>query len=282
MFLLEPLHFVWYYRLVANLRHTLLNLTFRWEEYMRNLIRSISLAIMALLIVSIYGCYHPCTMKVQPLGTLDSEDYDRLQDAASQSPLKVGSNIDNCVPHVVYYVADDYNFSRIRSIYVPDFRSLDEKADERVTKKTPDDLAALLLEKNLFDRVERTKSTDADIELDTTVVKYQEITAGQTAKGMLKGGMGGMGYCGFCTMEIKLIDSKTKIKIGAVQINHITVRAGGVFTWAGSRRPETQVPELLATVFEKIRSGQTAGTNGKFSDCTRVDNGKRLWDLMCK
>jgi hypothetical protein len=88
---------------------------------MRNLIKSVSGIIMVLAIASIYGCYHPCTMKVHPLGTLDGKDYDRLQAAASQSPPKVGSNIDNCVPHVVYYVADDYDFSHVRSIHIPDF-----------------------------------------------------------------------------------------------------------------------------------------------------------------
>ena len=244
---------------------------------MRNLIKSVSGIIMVLAIASIYGCYHPCTMKVHQLGTLDSKDYDRLQAAASQSPPKVGSNIDNCVPHVVYYVADDYDFSRVRSIHIPDFRSLDEKADGRVTRNTADDLASLLLQKGLFDRVERLTPAGADMVLDATVIKYQEITGGQTAKAMLTG----MPYCGLCGMEVKLTDSKTGTKVGAIQVNHVTVRAGGFLTWAGSRRPETQIPELLSTIFEKIRSGQTAGTNGKWSDCTRVDNGKRLLDLMC-
>jgi hypothetical protein len=246
-------------------------------EYMRDLIRSVSRVIMVLAIVSVYGCYHPCTMKVHPLGTLDTHDYDKLQAAASQLPPKVGSNIDNCVPQVVYYLRDDYDFSRVRSIYIPDFRSLDEKTGERVTRNTADDLASLLLQKSLFVRVERFKQADADIMVDSTIIKYQEITAGQTAMAALTQ----MPHCGLIDIEVRLIDLKTGIKVGAIQVNHVTFRGLGLLAWAGSTKPETQIPGFLSAIFEKLRAGQTAGTNGIWSDCTRVDNGKRLRDLMC-
>jgi hypothetical protein len=218
-------------------------------------------------------------MKVNPLGTLDSEDYERLQAAASQSPPKVGSNIDNCVPQVVYYIRGDYDFSRIRSLYIPDFRSLDEEADARLATNTANDLSSLLLQKGLFDRAERLQQAGTDMTLTGAIIRYQPITRGKKTNAIGSG----LAWCGFCVMEFKLVDSKTNDRIGAIQINHVTMRADfPLHVSAGSTKPETQIPEFVSTIFERMRFGQITGTNDKWSDCTSVDNGKSLLEMMCR
>jgi hypothetical protein len=240
--------------------------------------KSISILIILFVVLCSLSCARPVAMKIRPLGVLENEDYKQLEVVANQSPVKVGKSIGSvCEPTLVYYLAGGYDFSAVKSIYIPDFKSLDNKTDQTVTKNTADDVAALFLKKGLFQRVVRLEPSEADVELRGVIVRYQEITGAQAAGAFVTGGA----RCGFCEMEIKIIDSKTNTKIGAIQINHVTGRGGGFLTWSGSRRPETQIPEFLATIFEMIRAGQTGWTSGIAFDCVRED-GTKLLDLICK
>jgi hypothetical protein len=239
---------------------------------------------VAMLVVDCFGCAKIVNMqmRIPPAGVLESEDYQQLERAANEFPARVGEQLGtSCVPTMAYYVSDNYDFSREKYIYIPDFEFLDQRADQKVTKDTADQLATLLSKTRLFERADRTNPVDADIELRVVITKYQDITSGQTAKVMLTGGA----QCGFFLMEAKLIDRKGNDKIGAIQVNHITVRTGpsmgGIMAWSGSRRPEGQIPQFLLNVFERVKAGQTRGTSSIAFDCTK-DDGTNLIDRMCQ
>ena len=248
---------------------------------MKRIVTVFSFSTIAVLLFSCF-CFawgaRPVPMEIRPLGVLDDEDYQQLKIVANQAPARVGERVGAvCAPTQVYYVDSGYDFSKAKSIYIPDFESHDPRADERVTSNVADELGELLKKKAIFERVERSQPSDADIELRAVVAKYQGITGSQTAKAMVTG----TAYCGFYQAEIRIIDTKSEKKIGAIQINHITARAGGIFTWAGSRRPETQIPGFLASMLEKMKAGQTAWTSAIAFDCTR-DDGTDLMDSICK
>lgn len=240
--------------------------------------------VMATLAVGSFSCARIVNMpmRIRPACVLESEDYKQLEIAANQSPARVGEQLGtSCVPTMAYYLAGDYDFSRAKSIYIPDFRFLDQKANDNVAKDTADELAAVLSKARVFEHIERNGPVNTDLELHVVISKYQDITAGQTAKVMLTGGI----RCGFFLMEAKIIDSKTNFKIGAIQVNHITTRTGpfmgGIMAWSGSRRPEGQIPQFLLNVFEMIKAGQTMGTSSIAFDCTNED-GTNMIDRMCQ
>lgn len=239
------------------------------------------LASIAILMTCI-GCARTVPMKVHPLGMLDKEDYQHLEAVANQFPAKVGTSVGSvCEPTLVYYVVGGYDFSKVESIYIPDFTSTDRRADETVTKDSVDDLRMLLLQSKLFRRVERVDPSGADIELHGDIGKYQDITGKQTAKVMLTGGI----RCGLCEMELRIADSKTRKTIGAIKINYLSIRTGpfmgGIIGWSGSSEPAKQIPGLIATVFEKIKAGNTGWSNDIWYTCIK-DDGTSLIDKMCE
>jgi hypothetical protein len=241
-------------------------------------------AVVAIFIVASFGCARIVNMpmKVRSAGVLESEDYRQLEIAANQSPARVGERLGtSCVPTMAYFVNDDYDFSQAKSIHIADFKFTDQRVDDKVTKDTPDHLALLLSEKHIFEHIERLDSAAADVALHVFITRYQDITAGQTAKVVLTGGV----RCGFFLMEAKIVNAKTNLTIGAVQVNHITTRTGlflgGIMAWSGSRRPEGQIPDFLLKVFQGIKAGQTNGTSSIAFDCMK-DDGTNLIDKICQ
>ena len=254
----------------------------RWRNRCIQILARILLLVSGVLLITCVGCSRTVPMKVRPLGVLESEDYRQLEVVANQSPASVGKSVGSvCEPTLVYYVVDGYNFLKVRSVYIPDFKSRDSRADEKVTRNTVDDLRTLLLKSNLFERVERVDPTGAEIELDGDIGKYQEVTGSQTAKAVFSGGI----RCGLCEMELKILDSKTRKTIGAIKINYFSTRtgpfAGGILGWAGSSSPATQLPGLIAIALEKIKAGVTGWSNGVWYTCVK-DDGTSLIDKMCE
>jgi hypothetical protein len=235
------------------------------------------LPIVTMLVAYNFGCARIVNMpmRIRPAGVLDGEDYRQLEVAANQYPARVGEELGtSCVPTIAYYIDDEYDFSRAKSIYIADFRFADGRMDDTVMKDTPDQLALLLSKAHVFERIERIDPVNSDVELHVVITKYQDI------KSMFPLGI----RCGFFLMEARIIDSKTNIKIGAIQVNHITTRGsvmGPIFTWTGSRRPEEEVPKFLLSVFEGLKAGQTMGTSSIAFDCTK-DNGTTMIDQMCQ
>jgi len=241
----------------------------------------ISLAIAAALLVTCIGCARTVPMKVRPLGFLETRDYQQLESVANQNPASVGKSVGSvCEPTLIYYVSSGYDFSKARSIYIPDFRSTDRRAGDIITKGTAENLRTLLLKSNLFDRVEGVNASGDDMELYGDIGKYQEVTGSETAKAVLTGGI----RCGICEMELKIVDSRTGKTIGAIKINYLSTRTGpfmgGILGWSGSASPASQLPNLIAAVLEKVKTGITEWSSQTAYTCTK-DDGTSLVDKMC-
>ncbi len=239
------------------------------------------MAAMAIVLAICTGCHAPVSMKVRPLGALEQEDYAQLEAAANLSQAKVSNSIGStCEPTLVYYVHKDYDFTGVKSVYIPDFKSSDPRAGEDVTRGAADEVKTVLLQKELFTRVDRTDGPGADIALLGSIAKYQEITGKQLAKTVVAAGL----KCGLCEMEVRIIDTKSGKTIGAIKINHVTTRTGpfrgGLLGWSGSMSPAKELPYFIAAVFENIRAGRTSWTNGIWYTCIR-DDGVSLIDRMC-
>lgn len=111
-------------------------------------------------------------------GALGQAQCLKLQSTAAQFPTRMNAVVargeeSSINPGVLFWVAEDYDFSRVQRISIPDFRDMTVKnADD--SRALLDNLAQRLREKGVFTAVSREKSSEADAILECAITRNED------------------------------------------------------------------------------------------------------------
>ena len=196
---------------------------------------------------------------IRPRGFLEANDYAQLQSEADQRPFRKGGDPKvKVTPVWAYHRTRDVDLRGLTSISIPAFKPLDPSTEEAVVRATVDQLAKLLLEKNLFTIVDTTGQTQADLTLLGAVMKYKQISGGERAATFLPLG-GWIDARAHLVLELRLIETKTKDTVAIIQVNVAKAISSLGFKNLSSARPEAEVPGYLATILGEIKLAKPGG-----------------------
>jgi hypothetical protein len=216
---------------------------------------SLPLCLLAAVVgAALTGCVAARPLTIHPRGFLEPADYSVLQTHAQTRSFRTAPE-EPPTPTWVYYLKEGFDGSRISTLSLPDFQTVDPNVDSKFLKALTDKVAETLLARGVVSRVNRSGQGPADARLVGAIMKYKPISAGERAASILVGGARDAA----CVLEAKLVDGRGEAVLGAILVNTLRFAVGLIALNPSSYRAEDDIPEFLAKVFQEIKAGKTGG-----------------------